>query len=237
MTDEFEALLRRTVAREMVADVPLGAFLSGGIDSSTVVALMQAQSPRPVRTFTIGFRESDYDEAAHARAVARHLGTEHTELYVSPDEARATIPELPAIYDEPFADSSQIPTLLVSRLARRHVTVSLSGDGGDELFGGYDRYHWGGRLWRKLARIPRPVRATAAGVVHGIPVRAWNAAASLGAPLLPPRLHPPSFGDKLRTVGDLLSARDRGRSLRPADVVLGRGRPRWWSARARRARG
>jgi asparagine synthase (glutamine-hydrolysing) len=208
VAEEFEALLRRTVGREMVADVPLGAFLSGGIDSSTIVALMQAQSSRPVRTFTIGFRESEYDEAAHARAVARHLGTDHTELYVSPEEARATIPELPAVWDEPFADASEIPTLLLSRLARRHVTVSLSGDGGDELLGGYERYHWGGRLWRKLSRIPHAVRATAAGVVHGIPVRAWNAAAGLGAPLLPARLHPPSFGAKLHTVGDLLRARD-----------------------------
>jgi asparagine synthase (glutamine-hydrolysing) len=209
ITEEFETLLRGTVAREMVADVPLGAFLSGGIDSSTIVALMQAQSDRPVRTFTIGFRESQYDEAAHARNIARHLGTEHTELYVSPDEARATIPELPAVWDEPFADSSQIPTLLVARLARRHVTVSLSGDGGDELFGGYDRYHWGGRLWRKLARIPRPVRLTAAGVVRGIPVRAWNAAAALGAPLLPARYQAPSLGAKLHAVGDMLDVRSR----------------------------
>ena len=209
ITEEFETLLRGTVAREMVADVPLGAFLSGGIDSSTIVALMQAQSDRPVRTFTIGFRESQYDEAVYARNVAQHLGTEHTELYVSPDEARATIPELPSVWDEPFADPSQIPTLLVARLARQYVTVSLSGDGGDELFGGYDRYHWGGRLWRKLALIPRPVRATAAGMVRGIPVRAWNAAAALGAPLLPPRYHPPSLGAKLHAVGDMLDVRSR----------------------------
>jgi len=157
-------LLRAAVAERMVADVPIGLFLSGGIDSSTVVALMQSLSSRPVRTYTIGFGERGFDEAAHAAAVARHLGTEHTELRVTPAEARSVVPELPTVWDEPFADESQIPTLLLSRLARREVTVALSGDGGDECFGGYSRHLLTARLTPLLNSNPLVRKTVAAGV-------------------------------------------------------------------------
>jgi asparagine synthase (glutamine-hydrolyzing) len=156
--DALEGVLKEAVRTQLMADVPLGAFLSGGIDSSTIAALMQAQSGTPVRTFAIGFHEKGYNEAEYAKAVARHLGTEHTEHYVTAQDALDVVPNLPDIYDEPFADASQIPTTLVMRMARRHVTVALSGDGGDELFGGYLRYHRVQRWWDQCARMPRPLR-------------------------------------------------------------------------------
>ena len=171
--DALHAVLARAVERQVVADVPLGAFLSGGIDSSTIVALMQAQSMRPVKTFTIGFEEARYDEAVHARAVARHLGTDHTELYVSSQDALDVIPRLPTLYDEPFSDASQIPTSLVAELTRQHVTVALSGDGGDELFGGYTRYLRMRDLNRVVAPLPGWLRRRFARAIDSIPAH-WG---------------------------------------------------------------
>jgi asparagine synthase (glutamine-hydrolysing) len=185
---EVEAILRDAVRMRMIADVPLGAFLSGGIDSSLITALMQAESSTPVRTFTIGFTETDYDEARYAAAVARHIGTDHTELYMTPDDVVNVIPKLPAMYDEPFADSSQIPTHLVAMLARRHVTVSLSGDGGDELFGGYTRYFIGQRLFRRLALLPMWVRPAIGRALASLPPHAWDRFLGLFRPLLPAAL-------------------------------------------------
>ncbi|TAM03055.1 MAG: asparagine synthase (glutamine-hydrolyzing) [Paraburkholderia sp.] len=172
--DALERLLRDAVRQQMMGDVPLGAFLSGGVDSSTVVALMQAQSSQPVRTFSIGFHDDVYNEAEHAKAVAAHLGTDHTELYVTAEQAMAVIPRLPTLYDEPFADSSQIPTYLVSELARRRVTVSLSGDAGDELFCGYNRYQITASLWRRLSAVPSSVRSAAAWLLTRVSPRSLN---------------------------------------------------------------
>ncbi|MEW6719237.1 MAG: asparagine synthase (glutamine-hydrolyzing) [Thermodesulfobacteriota bacterium] len=195
--EALDALLRDAVALRMEADVPLGAFLSGGCDSSTVAALMQAQSARPVKTFTIGFRESEYDEAKQAGAVAQELGTEHTEHCVTPDEAMAVIPELPALYDEPFADSSQIPTFLVSRTARRRVTVALSGDGGDELFGGYNRHSWVRDIWRHAGWLPKPAKAAIARGLTALSPGGWDKVFSAMDPLLPGRLRVRLPGDKV----------------------------------------
>lgn len=172
--DEFEALLLEAVGLRMEADVPLGAFLSGGFDSTAIVAMMQRQSSRPVRTFTIGFPDRKYDEAPFAKDVAKHLQTDHTELYVTPREAIETIPRLPTIYDEPFADSSQIPTFLVAHMARQHVTVALSGDGGDELFGGYQRYFISQRILPRIARWPIGLRRAAAELIEKVGAHRWD---------------------------------------------------------------
>ena len=195
--DELEQELKRAIGQQMVADVPIGAFLSGGIDSSVVVALMQAQASQPVRTFTIGFESVDYNEAIYAKVLARYMGTEHTELYVSPSEARAVIPQLPSIYDEPFADSSQIPTFLVAQLARRDVTVALSGDGGDELFGGYNRYFLGSRIWKQLAPVPRFIRRAAAGAALSVPPAWWGRALGLIPALVPEAIRIPRAGERI----------------------------------------
>lgn len=202
--EQLDRVLRDAVAGQMISDVPLGAFLSGGIDSSTVVALMQAQSDRPVKTFTIGFHERGYNEATYARTVARHLGTDHTEIYVTPDEAMAVIPRLPTLYDEPFADSSQIPTFLVAQLARRDVTVSLSGDGGDELFGGYNRYFWGQRAWRRIGAVPRAGRATAASLIRSLSPETWDAIYRRVEPLIPKRLRVGRPGANLHKLADAM---------------------------------
>jgi asparagine synthase (glutamine-hydrolysing) len=203
--DQLEALLRDAVERQMVSDVPLGAFLSGGIDSSAVVALMQAVSPRPIRSFTIGFREADYDEAEHAAAVARHLGTDHTALYISPAEARNVIPRLSQWFDEPFADSSAIPTFLVAEMARRQVTVALSGDGGDEVFAGYNRYRMARRLARAM-RWPRVLRGVAASLLRAPSPAGWDRLLAA----LPAKRRPAQAGDKLQKLGDVLALADEG---------------------------
>jgi asparagine synthase (glutamine-hydrolysing) len=203
---QLETVLGEAVGSQMLADVPLGAFLSGGIDSTTIVALMQERTSRPVRTFTIGFTDPAFDESPAARAVARHLGTEHTELKVTPEDAMAVIPRLPLVYDEPFSDSSQIPTFLVSQLARRHVTVSLSGDAGDELFGGYNRYFWASRVWRNVRRVPGGVRHAAGRLFRARSPEAWDRTFGAFDHVLPARLRTSRPGNKLHRLADLLAA-------------------------------
>jgi asparagine synthase (glutamine-hydrolysing) len=203
--EELHELLLQAVRLRMISDVPLGAFLSGGVDSSTVVALMQAQSPRPVKTFTIGFCEEGYNEAVEAKKVAEHLRTDHTELYLAPQDALDVVPLLPAMYDEPFADFSQIPTYLVSKLARRCVTVSLSGDGGDELFGGYNRYYLTRRIWRSLRLLPAALRKAASSLLRALPPERIDTAFRLLQPLIPRRLTPSAPGDKAHKLANLLS--------------------------------
>jgi asparagine synthase (glutamine-hydrolysing) len=232
LTDELDVLLRDAVKRQMAADVPLGAFLSGGYDSTTVAALMQDQSDRPVKTFSIGFHEAGFDEAVHAKKVARHLGTEHSEMYVTPQDAMAVIPKLPSIYDEPFSDVSQIPTYLVSQLARKHVTVALSGDGGDELFCGYNRYVSGYGVWKKLRGLPQPARHMMAFLLNHAPSNTldkWQR-------LLPIQLQISSLADRLPKLADALAYQD-GRSYyqalvsqtkNPAQLVLGATEPETW---------
>ncbi len=209
LIEQLQALLSDAVGKCMIADVPLGAFLSGGIDSSTIVALMQAQSTAPVRTFSIGFAEEGYSEAKDAAAVAQHLGTDHTELYVTSADAQAVIPDLPRMYDEPFADSSQIPTFLVSRLARRHVTVSLSGDGGDELFAGYSRYGWASRINRTYKLAPFAARRLMCRAITSVSPTHWDALNSAAARAIPRRFRHGQLGDKLHKLAAVIEAPGR----------------------------
>lgn len=204
--DTFEAMLKKAVGMRMVADVPLGAFLSGGVDSSLIVAMMQKQSTRPVRTFTIGFHEKEHNEAEFAKEVAKHLGTDHTEMYVSGEDALNVIPQLPALYDEPFSDYSQIPTYLVCKMARQHVTVALSGDAGDELFGGYERYFVGRNLWDKFSWMPRPMKKMAAAALTALPPGVLNGVGNVARPVLPKRLRHVPFGDKLHKLAEVVAA-------------------------------
>ena len=223
LTDRLEALLCDAVRRRMVADVPVGAFLSGGIDSSTVVALMKAANAGPVRTYTIGFEIPGFDEAAHSAAVARHLGTDHTELTVTAKQALDVIPQLPDMYDEPFADSSQIPTYLVSAMTRRHVTVALSGDGGDELFGGYNRYRLASRMWGGLSLLPRQSREVIAASILSVSPDRWSRLLSF----LPLGVRSSQIGDKLHKLATVMALPDGNAVYRrvvthwePAEVVL-----------------
>ena len=198
ITNNLETILNKTVSQQMVADVPLGGFLSGGVDSSAVVALMQAQSSRPVKTFTIGFEEAGFNEAEFAKLVANHIKTEHTELYISSEDALNVIPKLPKLYCEPFADSSQIPTFLVSTLARQQVTVSLTGDGGDELFCGYNRYMFTNKLWNKLKLVPSAARAFIGRSIENLPKVTWNKTFSTIDRIIPRKFNGISWGDKLQ---------------------------------------
>ena len=210
IADEVEAVnaleqrLGDAVRLQSLADVPLGAFLSGGVDSSAIVALMQQQSTRPVKTFTVGFEEAGFDESPHAKAVAQHLGTDHAELFVTAAEAQAVIAQLPAMYDEPFADSSQIPTHLVCKAARQQVTVALSGDAGDELFGGYNRYFWGPRIWAKLAWLPTSVRHALGTAITAVPETGWDVLTRPESAFLPGSKGIAQVGDKAHKLGDRL---------------------------------
>ncbi|KIC79620.1 asparagine synthase (glutamine-hydrolyzing) [Pseudomonas sp. C5pp] len=232
-TDLLERQLSATVGEQMLSDVPLGAFLSGGVDSSSIVALMQAQSRQPVRTFTIGFGEAAYNEAGYAKEVARHLGTDHTELYVTPSDAQAVIPKLASIYCEPFSDSSQIPTFLVSQLASTHVRVALSGDGGDELFGGYNRYLMGNKVWSRLSRLPTIARKGASLALRSLSPAMWDQVYGVLKPAIPARLQIATPGDKAHKLAGLLGLADQREFFRtltshwqdPASLIIGATEP------------
>lgn len=231
--DATEERLLEAVTGQLMSDVPLGAFLSGGIDSATVVALMQVSSSTPVRTFTIGSPNEAYNEADQASAIARYLGTDHTELTVTSDDALAVIPRLPQVYCEPFGDSSQIPTLLISALAGEHVRVALSGDGGDELFGGYNRYLTAHQVWSRAARLPRPIRRVATRAIHAGSPSLWDAWFQRWRPVIPSRLHVRTPGDKLHKLAGVLAASNGEEYYRtltshwedPASVVVGATEP------------
>ncbi|WP_290525573.1 asparagine synthase (glutamine-hydrolyzing) [Alcanivorax sp.] len=202
---DIEQVLYGAVGRMMEADVPLGAFLSGGVDSSLIVALMQKQAARPVKTFSVGFDDPRYDESSQAAAVAAHLGTDHTTLRATARMALDLVPRLPQLYDEPFADSSQLPTCLIASLTREHVTVALSGDGGDELFGGYNRHLWGPRVWEKVSCLPLSSRKALASLIQAVPAGGYDRMMALLARVLPSHFQIRTFGEKLYKLSDVLS--------------------------------
>lgn len=228
-TEKLDNLIRESIKKQMISDVPLGAFLSGGIDSTTVVSIMQNLSDRPIKTFTIGFNEEGYNEAKHAKEIANYLGTDHTEMYVSPEEALDVIPKLPHLYDEPFADSSQIPTFLVSQLAKKHVTVSLSGDAGDELFGGYNRYFWVREIWGKIGWIPKSTRSLTANLITSGTPQFWNKLFNGLGFMLPNKYKVNLPGDKLYKLAEILEVPNPetmyynlvSQVPNPSDIVLG----------------
>ena len=203
MLDNLDDVLKQAVGLQMQADVPLGAFLSGGVIHRLIVALMQEQSTRPVKSFSIGFDNAEFDEAPYARAVAKHIGTDHHELYVTSQQAQDVIPNLPALYDEPFSDSSQIPTHLVSKIAREHVTVSLSGDAGDELFGGYNRYLWGVDIFNKLSYLPLPMRKLMSGSITALSPDIWNMLFAPVNVVLPQKYRHKNIGDRLHKLSHI----------------------------------
>jgi len=242
---ELDQLLRNAAKLQMVADVPVGAFLSGGVDSSSIVAAMQLASGRPAKTFTIGFVEQGYDEARFARKIARHLKSDHTELYVGYDDAIDLIPDLPRLYDEPFSDSSQIPTYFLAKLARQTVTVSLSGDGGDELFGGYNRHVLANAIWRKIKWMPKFARHGLALGIEAISPQRWDSIVSTIVSALPDRMRVSQPGDRAHKLAELLEAQDAEDAYRnfvshwkvPSQIVVGStepvpvlGDPKRWAA-------
>jgi len=236
-TAELQRLLSVAIKRQCLSDVPLGAFLSGGIDSSTIVALMQAQTSQPVRTFTIGLSEASFDEAADARKVAKHLGTSHTELYVDPRTAMDVIPKLPQMYDEPFADSSQIPTHLVSALARQHVTVALSGDAGDELFGGYNRHVWASDLNARFDAMPVALRRVLGIFLRAVSPEPAGTIARMAGPLLPARFNVRRAGDQVAKLARIVGSPSLDHMYRelcsidddPAQTIMQGEEVRSWS--------
>ena len=201
---DLQKILQEAVKEQMISDVPIGAFLSGGIDSSLIVSLMQEQASKPINTFTIGFTEANYNEAHYAKKVSKILGTHHHELYVSPKEAMGLIPNIPSIYDEPFGDSSQIPTLLISKLASKHVKVCLTGDGGDELFGGYNRYIWANQIYSLLKFFPKKIRRLLSVACYLLPSNDWNRLCDVLFKILPAKLKLNNVGDKIHKFGEIL---------------------------------
>ena len=229
----LDTLLSSAVSDQMQSDVPLGAFLSGGIDSSTIVSLMQLQSSTKINTFSIGFSEKEYDEAQQAKAIAKHLGTEHTELYVTHSDALSVIPHLPRMFDEPFADSSQIPTYLVSQLAKKHVDVALTGDGGDELFGGYNRHVWVKAIWSKTGHLPLFVRRLILFAITSLSPASWNRFFEMCSAVFPQRYRVSQPGDKMYKLANVILAETPAEMYRnlvshwnkPDSIVLGSNEP------------